>query len=267
VARMAVDDSALRDPRIRRLARMLEERFGTDVRDWPDFAERYALGTLNHVWALPYDRVSPVVPHEDINETAKIDDFADAMVVAGLGENRVEGVLIKGAKKRIGYLERSEEHGRNGGLKSGESRRDVPSLLPSPRPQLALPPGEKPTKEKKPRKEKPPAASGHKETVDHFHRRFTERFGKGPTWNGKTGNIVSRLIKLHGGEEVRRRIDVLFDAPPAFLASSPPDVGTLSQHFDKLVIPAGRATAPRPPGSGRFEPRDGMDYEKPPWEK
>lgn len=258
MARMSIDDSALRDPRIRRMARMLHEKFGNDVRAWPDFAERYALATLTHVWALPYDRVHPVVPQDDVDETAKIDNFADAMVVVGLGTNEVDGLRIKGAKKRIGYLERAEETGRTGGQRSGDVRREN-AKLPAKEP-LALPPGDddKPTKAKKPKKEK---TEGYHAVVEHFHNRYMLVFGKKPTWNGKTGRLLTALIKAHDAAEVSRRIDVLFDAPPSFLASSAPDIGTLSQHFDKLV-----GARPNANGHGRHEPRDNADRTKAPWE-
>lgn len=232
---MSIDDSALRDPRVKRLARMLHEKFGNDVAAWPDFALRYALGTLLIVWALPYDRVNPVVPQEDIDEAAFIDHFAEAMVMAGLGDNVADGMWVKGAKKRIKYLEQNEA--RNGGSSPAAETPD------------------------KPKKE--PKVERYKETVAHFHQRYVARFERKPTWNGKAGRLLVPLIRTHGADEVIRRIDVLFDSPPSFLLGSPPDVGTLAQHFDKLVAPAGRV-APR--GSGRFEPADGIDYEKAPWE-
>lgn len=261
MARMSVDDSALRDPRIRRIARMLTERFGTDVRNWPDFERRYALGTMMDVWALPYDRVTPIVPHEDVDEVALIDHFSEAMVVAGLGENQEDGLWIKGAKKRIGYLEKKEDNGQAGGIASGESRRNGKPPLPST-PRLALPSGDD-TKPSKAKKEPKAKVEGYHETVDYFQRRYIDQYKAKPTWNGKTGRLLISLLKVHGWDEVQRRIDVLFSAPPSFLSASPPDIATLSQHFDKLVAPAGVA---KPRGTGRFEPAENLDYSKPPWE-
>lgn len=49
---------------------------------------------------------------------------------------------------------------------------------------------------------------------------------------------MHRLLKTHSAEEIIRRIGILFDSPPPFLAGSPPDIATLEQHFDKLVAPA-----------------------------
>jgi hypothetical protein len=75
--------------------------------------------------------------------------------------------------------------------------------------------------------------------VAEFDRRYRERTGAKPTWNGATGAMVKRLLAArHSPEEVCRRIGVLFDAPPWFLAGSVPDIPTLVQHFDKLATPA-----------------------------
>jgi len=73
----------------------------------------------------------------------------------------------------------------------------------------------------------------HQEFVRHFDALFQEHQGCKPTWNGKTGTIVKRLLKAHGLEECKRRAVLLFTKAPAWMASR--DLQTLEQHFDKLV--------------------------------
>lgn len=87
-----------------------------------------------------------------------------------------------------------------------------------------------------------------RQVVDAWFARYEERTGFRPTWpREKKGQIfgsLARLVGAVGADEVCRRIDILFDAPPRFLADSPPDVPTLVQHFDKLAAPAVARTAP-----------------------
>jgi len=78
-----------------------------------------------------------------------------------------------------------------------------------------------------------------RQVTDCFQALYVERTGgKKPTWDGKTTTLVQQLLVLHGADEVCRRIEILFRSPPAFLAGSVPDVGTLRAHFDKLAAPA-----------------------------
>ncbi len=106
------------------------------------------------------------------------------------------------------------------------------------------PPESVPVTPSKPRTD---AGSPHARVIAEFDRRYRERFPGKPTWGAKQGAQVNRLLKAHGADEVMRRIAVLFDSPPAFLARSPPDIGTLEQHFDKLV----EATRVAPGARGR----------------
>jgi len=71
-------------------------------------------------------------------------------------------------------------------------------------------------------------------TVADFTAHYQTAYATDPTWNGRTGKLLSALVKAHGGEEVRRRIGVLFNSPPAWI-KPPFDVPTLSVHFDKLA--------------------------------
>lgn len=76
-------------------------------------------------------------------------------------------------------------------------------------------------------------------TVEYFHLAFLGAYKSKPTWGAREGMLLKRLIKAHGSQEVRRRIDVLFSAPPSWL-KPPFTLGTLSANFDALVKPSAR---------------------------
>jgi hypothetical protein len=94
--------------------------------------------------------------------------------------------------------------------------------------------------------------------VDDFDQRYRNRHGTKPTWGPKQGKIVKSLLAQHSADEVIRRNGILFTAPPAFLEGGAIDIGTLAQHFDKLVEPQQRRMAfnarARDPTVGRVEP-------------
>jgi len=115
MARMSIDDSFLRDPRVKRLAL----RCGFSV--WE------ARGRLLEVWAICYDRASPDLPESDVDDAADFAGFAAALDEVGLAALRTlrgrRVAHLAGVEKRIEYLGTREESGRQGGLKSGEARR------------------------------------------------------------------------------------------------------------------------------------------------
>lgn len=111
MARMSIDDKLTRDPR----AIMLGRIYG--------WRRQEAIGRLIDVFALTYDRVSDVLPLQEIDIAAEQEGFAESMVLVGLAERATTGLRIKGAAERIGYLLDSKESGRIGGVRSGESRR------------------------------------------------------------------------------------------------------------------------------------------------
>jgi hypothetical protein len=79
--------------------------------------------------------------------------------------------------------------------------------------------------------------SAHAAAVEAFDTRYRAKFGSKPTWGPKQGKAIADLLKQHEVGEVTKRIEILFEAPPPFLANGPPDIGTLVQHFDKLAAP------------------------------
>lgn len=272
MARMSVDDSALRDPRIARLSRALAREFGNDVSAWPDFARRYALGTLLDVWAVSYDRKHYVVSADDIDMAALIDGFHATMVANDLGTHERDGIAIRGARKRVAYLIESEETGREAGKKSGRIRREKAmqrttdegfANIPDTSTSIAM----ATVPEKRRRGERAPGPDGYQDCVGEFDRMYRDDHGgAGPTWNAKNGSIMSRLVKAHGRDEVIRRIRVLFTTAPTWIESR--DMATLSAHFDKLAAPAReRVERKRDTRVGRYEPPAvASDDDTPPWE-
>lgn len=96
--RINVEGSALRDPRMKRLARLTG---GTLFE---------TMGRLLYVWALAYDRVVVTVPTVDIDDVAELTGFADRMVEAGLAADAGDGLVrINGAERRIAYLQGQTE--------------------------------------------------------------------------------------------------------------------------------------------------------------
>jgi len=111
VARMSIDDMILRDPRVLRLAALC----GIGRHD--------AIGRLLAVFAITYDRVSDVIDCADVDIAAEVECFAEHMITVNLGVRVREGVRIRGAKKRIKYLNDLAGAASEAGRKSGESRR------------------------------------------------------------------------------------------------------------------------------------------------
>jgi hypothetical protein len=94
----------------------------------------------------------------------------------------------------------------------------------------------------KPRKQ---PAGDHQRVIAAFDQRYRDRYSRPPTWGAKQAGQVKALLSKHPADEIIRRTGILFDSPPAFLLNSPPDLGTLVQHFDKLVAPAMAANGTR----------------------
>lgn len=106
--RVNVDEAALSEPRIRRMAKRL------------GLKHYEVLGRILHVWMLCYQRRSAIVDGIDIDIAAgDLDGFADAMLAENLADRCENGVYVRGVTQRIEFLEKQAEKGR----KSGESRR------------------------------------------------------------------------------------------------------------------------------------------------
>jgi hypothetical protein len=113
--RVNVDDQALTEPRMRRMARHLTKLHAREV-PWQE-----VLGRILPVWMLCYQRRTPVLEVVDIDVSAEFDGFAEAMLAAGMARAEGEGghVYVCGVSERIEFLERQAEKGR----KSGQVRK------------------------------------------------------------------------------------------------------------------------------------------------
>lgn len=78
----------------------------------------------------------------------------------------------------------------------------------------------------------------HQPAVDAFHLAYEQRYGAKPTWTAKRVKQVKDLVRLHGLDEVIRRINVLFSDPPTWM-TEPFTVALLVGAFDSLAIGAG----------------------------
>lgn len=119
MARMSIDDSFGRDPRVRLLAKLC------------GWSRRETMGALLDVWSVCYDRATPTLRRTEIDIAAELDGFANKLVEADLGTivrgGRGGGshsvVRVSGAASRIEYLNRAKASGATGGIKSGGVRR------------------------------------------------------------------------------------------------------------------------------------------------
>lgn len=114
MARMSIDDAVGRDPRITMLAELV---------GWSRYE---TVGRLVcDVWPITYDQMTHLVSERVIDAAAGRKGFAEAMVEVGLARRDRSGkVAISGAKERIKYLADKSASGREGGLKSAETRRN-----------------------------------------------------------------------------------------------------------------------------------------------
>lgn len=172
MARMSIDDKFLRDPRVTQLA------IDLGMSRWE------AMGRLIAVFAVCYDLEREVITPAQVDLAADRPGLADALFAADLAVTTRRGLRIRGVKKRIEYLSPKREAGRQGGIKSGESRRNsakqkhaileatvnppdpVPDVVPDPVPEdqkapsaRAIPPTGVPTAVPSPKPAPSPALS------------------------------------------------------------------------------------------------------------
>ncbi len=86
--------------------------------------------------------------------------------------------------------------------------------------------------------------SDHTQVIDTFHRAYEiATGGHKPTWNGKTGALVRKLLQAHGRDEVLERMGRFFEnqVPEFIWRDSVPDFPSFVQHFDKIPKATTRA--------------------------
>lgn len=287
MARMSVDDSVARDPRITALAQVL------------GWSRRETVGALVcDVWPICYDQETHLVSERLIDAAAGVAGFAQAMLECELAARDKSGkIAISGARERIQYLDHKRRAGREGGLKSAERRTKevkqtsssggtplkqrgsrpqalgnppvpdpspvpVPDSAPDPVPvpeECASPPARAVSHQdgielEHPGPRKPRQPSGpHQQAIAEFTAYYQRTHaGASPTWNGKTTKLMAELVKAHGLHEITRRLAVLERTPPAF-PPAPWDLATFAQHFDRCAQ-AAAAQQPRAPQ------RDGLAH-------
>lgn len=238
MARMAIDDMFMRDPRVRVLAKLC----GISVFD--------ARGRLLEVWSICYDRVSDLLSEILIDTSAEIEGFAKHMLEAELATRADGNVLrITGAKKRIKYLEAKSEAGRRGGVKSGEARRNQREAKPKQKPKQTEAPVNPPDLVPVPDTDhysaaKPPSES--RRASDHFQQRYVSAYSQKPDWGGKEGALLKGILAKSGGtaDEFIRRTDLLFDGKGPKFLDPPFTLETISANWNRLVSTAGATAAP-----------------------
>lgn len=111
MTRLSIDSKIQRDPRFKMLATAL------------NISLHEARSRCLDVWFVCYDRRAEAVPARWIDTAADFPGFADGLVAADLAELDGNLVRVRGVDQRVTYLRNADERGRQGGLKSGESRR------------------------------------------------------------------------------------------------------------------------------------------------
>jgi hypothetical protein len=122
-----VDEDALDDVRIKRLARRLSVSHGD------------AFLAVNRIWRLVYRRAeageSLVLHPEDIEAEGEIDDFTDHLLHVGLAEASLEGIRIKGDEraKKLADSNRKQADRRRSKKTADEPRCDRGATADEPR--------------------------------------------------------------------------------------------------------------------------------------
>jgi hypothetical protein len=93
-----------------------------------------------------------------------------------------------------------------------------------------------------------------------FCERYKTKYGQPPQVLKKHAGALAKIVARYGEVEGARRTAILFDSPPLFLASTPPDLGTLVQHWDKLVAASGGPSGTARSPIGRAEPASATQH-------
>lgn len=87
---------------------------------------------------------------------------------------------------------------------------------------------------------KPPGSevatlSPHKFVVGEFHRMYVDCYETKPSWSGREGMLIKRMLAMHSAEEIVRRMKIMFYEKRRF-PQGPYTLSMLSVHFDAFVI-------------------------------
>lgn len=241
---MRIEDEAYSDVRFQVLAT------GCQLAD-----SDHALGKMSRLWRQCTSQGTYVLSEATVRAVLGA-RAVESLVESGLGEVTGDGIRIRGTRGRIEWLKKLRNNAKKGGKAKAAKRQtggrqEAARTLPTPFPPAPAPapipaPIPAPTN---PEPEKssasPPArapSGPHQEAIAAFDAYYRDQNGGAkPTWNGRTAKLMATLVKAHGLDEVRRRLRVLAVTPPSF-PPAPWDMGTLSQHFDKLAVAARNMT-------------------------
>lgn len=112
MARIAVEQSALTDPRYARLGKLL------GISRWD------ALGRMTYVWNHCQESFSYVLDAETVNHLFDdISGLSEALLKSGLAQKHRHGLYISGTKGRIEWLENKRRAGRENGKLGGRPKK------------------------------------------------------------------------------------------------------------------------------------------------
>lgn len=105
----------------------------------------------------------------------------------------------------------------------------------------------------------------HKQVVDAWERLYVARTGSKYGWRDKRHHgQIQALLKHAKGQagEVIARATRLFEAPPSFIArdGTPPEIGDLLTHWNRLVEPNTRAGPLFAGTRGHAPPSDASEF-------
>lgn len=76
---------------------------------------------------------------------------------------------------------------------------------------------------------------GVKDAIAAFHDAYVQAYGAKPSWGVARAAMMKRLVKEHGLDEVKKRIDQLFTVGLGRWPEPPYTINVLVSQFDRLV--------------------------------
>lgn len=218
----------------------------------------HARGKMARLWRQCTAQGVYVLPASVCNAVLGANGAA-GLCESGLGEPHEDGIRIRGTRGRIEWLKKLRNNAKKGGKAKAAKRQTSgnpdgraeaarrspppfpPTPTPTPTPVLTLTPDPTQNSEKNstsPSARAPREPSGpHQLSIAAFTGYYGRTHGGAkPTWEGKNSALMARLVKAHGLDEIKRRLEILEHAPPKFPAP-PWDMPTFSQHFDNIAVP------------------------------
>lgn len=277
MARVNVEQKALTDARFYRL--------GHDLGAPQEFAHAVGLVAMIRIWNECIERGDYAVDGWLIQAALGRQDACELVCAADLAVKVRSGKFrVKGTEGRVEYLQKLRESGKANGPKGSEfgklggrprkpgnrvSGNGATGIAGNPPPTPTLTPAPAPTpvlRIPEAVADAPaPTPAPHKLVVDAWERLYVARTGCKYGWSDKRhhGQIQSALKLAKGNPaDVIARATRLFNAPPSLLArdNSPPEVGDLLTHWNRLVEPSSRAGPLFAGTRGHAPPSDASEF-------